>query len=106
MVDWTEFRRFEHPLHDAAFFLLTLARDLSPRGQRAVPALWLDRAFAPGTAFHAWARKWFELYQWDTGWTAHYEDLLAYLPLAMARYACFGQQAARWTAACNTGAWR
>ncbi|MGH9465748.1 MAG: hypothetical protein ACRD1Y_00170 [Terriglobales bacterium] len=111
VVDWSEFRLDMHPYHDPGFYLLTWGRDWAQRRRRLPPATWLRLAFVPGSRFLMLAARWFDAYRaalaraaWSRGLEPDFNALLRYLPVVMAHYACHGQQAAAWTAACNTWA--
>jgi hypothetical protein len=95
VVDWSECREFEHPWHDVAFFLLTYARDSLGGGHDASPRRWLTETFRK--AAESWLQRYNQASPAPLGW----EELTGYAPLMMARYACFGQQAAAWTRALN-----
>jgi hypothetical protein len=111
VVDWSEFRLDAHPFHDAGFYLLTWGRDWVQGRERLPPGEWLARAFAPSSRFLPLAERWFIRYRnalarcrWSRALPLDFAALLHHLPLAMAHYACHGQQAAAWTEACNAWA--
>lgn len=111
VVDWSEIRRDAHPLHDAGFYLLTWGRDWVQQGRRLAPSAWLPLAFAPGAKFLPLAAAWFARYRdalhraaWSATVESSFDAFLHHLPLVMAHYACYGQQAAAWSAACNAWA--
>jgi hypothetical protein len=104
VVDWSEYRNFGHPFHDAGFFLLTYGRDYMSLGrQRRPEETWLPAAFSRESRFSGLADHFLQQYCRLTG-LGEAERVRAYLPLTMARYACYGQQARAWSAGCETWA--
>jgi hypothetical protein len=104
VVDWTEFKPAFHPYHDPGFFLLTYARDYVTRMRpRLRVSEWLPLAFKKGRRVDALVDFFLQRYTSALGLGTP-DQVRAYLPLTMAHYACYGQDAPGWTAACEVWA--
>lgn len=101
VADWTEYKPVFHPYHDPGFLLLTYGREfVSGARQRLPQSRWLPAAFGAHSRFRPLAEHFLESYSAAWGRSTG-SEVRSYLPLVMAHYACYGQQAQYWTEACE-----